>query len=74
MPLAVGQHANQAIVSSPVNRFFDIPDAHHFTPFLLCQVSGHFDKRRIPGVPASDLDVSLMGNLPALGGMRRNSM
>ncbi|MGD1327864.1 hypothetical protein ACNHE5_23695 [Pandoraea pnomenusa] len=49
MSLAVGQRANQTIVSSPVNRFLDIPDAHHFTPFLLCQVSGHFGKRRIPG-------------------------
>ncbi|WP_150667758.1 hypothetical protein [Pandoraea anhela] len=52
MSLAVWQRANQTIVSSPVNRFLDIPDAHHFTPFLLCQVSGHFGKRRIPGQAA----------------------
>lgn len=53
MSLTVGQCANQTIVSSPVNRFLDIPDAHHFTPFLLCQVSGHFGKRRIPGRTSS---------------------
>ncbi|MEF3063534.1 hypothetical protein [Pandoraea apista] len=59
MSLAVEQRANQTIVSSPVNRFLDIPDAHHFTPFLLCQVSGHFGKRRIPGRRASNLDCGL---------------
>ncbi|WP_150777178.1 hypothetical protein [Pandoraea sputorum] len=53
MSLAVGQRANQTIVSSPVNRFLDIPDAHHFTPFLLCQVSRHFTSVNVafPVVP-----------------------
>ncbi|WP_150558113.1 hypothetical protein [Pandoraea bronchicola] len=72
MSLAVGQRANQTIVSSPVNRFLDIPDAHHFTPILLCQVSGHFGKRRIPGQSASNLNfspkLSLKRYQPALGG------
>ncbi|WP_150807778.1 hypothetical protein [Pandoraea sputorum] len=53
MSLAVGQRANQTIVSSPVNRFLDIPDAHHFTPFLLCQVSRHFTSANVafPVIP-----------------------